>query len=113
MRPASQQVGPKGSIRLAPAGSRANFRPCRFARPSSSEGCVGAAKVGGNITIDTGEFLKSADSLVSASSELGVSGTVDLIGPRVDFNGALISLQGELRAPVVRLVLGPNSLTRR
>jgi large exoprotein involved in heme utilization and adhesion len=58
---------------------------------------------GGDITIDAGEFIKSADSLVSASSALGISGTVELIGPRVDLNGALTSLQGELRAPVVVL----------
>jgi large exoprotein involved in heme utilization and adhesion len=58
---------------------------------------------GGDIAIDAGEFLKSADSIVSASSALGISGTVDLIGPRVDLNGALTTLQGQLRGPVVVL----------
>jgi filamentous hemagglutinin family protein len=53
---------------------------------------------GGNITIDAGEFLKSADSIVSASSELGISGTVEIIGPRVDLNGALVELSSELRS---------------
>src|SRR5829696_2139677 len=32
---------------------------------------------GGDITIIADQFLRSADSLVSASSELGISGTVD------------------------------------
>jgi len=68
---------------------------------------------GGDITIDAGEFLKSADSLVSASSALGISGTVDLIGPRVDLNGALTTLHGELRAPVVVLRDSCPSLGQR
>jgi large exoprotein involved in heme utilization and adhesion len=53
---------------------------------------------GGNITIDAGTFLPSADSLVSASSQLGISGTIDVIGPRVDLNGSLVVLAGDLRA---------------
>ena len=50
---------------------------------------------------------------MSASSALGISGTVDLIGPRVDLNGALISLQGELRAPVAVLREGCEALAGR
>jgi hypothetical protein len=34
---------------------------------------------------------------VSASSQLGISGSVDLIGPRVDLNGSLVVLSSELR----------------
>jgi hypothetical protein len=41
--------------------------------------------------------LPSADSLVSASSQPGISGSVDLIGPRVDLNGSLVVLWSELR----------------
>jgi large exoprotein involved in heme utilization and adhesion len=53
---------------------------------------------GGNITITAGEFLQSADSVVSATSALGISGTIEIIGPRVDLNGALVVLSSELRS---------------
>jgi large exoprotein involved in heme utilization and adhesion len=52
---------------------------------------------GGAIAITTGLFIKSPDSIVPASSELGISGTVEIIGPRVDFNGLLVVLPGDLR----------------
>jgi large exoprotein involved in heme utilization and adhesion len=53
---------------------------------------------GGNITINAGQFIPSADSIVSASSQLGISGTVVISGPRVDVNGALVVLSTELRS---------------
>jgi hypothetical protein len=53
---------------------------------------------GGNITINAGEFVPSVDSIVSASSQLGISGTVVISGPRVDVNGALVVLSSELRS---------------
>jgi large exoprotein involved in heme utilization and adhesion len=53
---------------------------------------------GGNITINAGQFIPSADSIVSASSQLGISGTVMISGPRVDVNGALVVLSSELRS---------------
>jgi filamentous hemagglutinin family protein len=52
---------------------------------------------GGNITITAGQFIPSSDSIVSASSELGISGTVVINGPRVDVNGALVVLSSQLR----------------
>ena len=52
---------------------------------------------GGNITINAGLFIPSSDSIVSATSELGISGTVEINGPRVDVNGALVVLSSELR----------------
>jgi filamentous hemagglutinin family protein len=52
---------------------------------------------GGNITISVNDFFPSADSLVSASSALGISGTVEIIGPRVDLDGSLVVLPSELR----------------
>jgi hypothetical protein len=55
---------------------------------------------GGNITITAGEFIPSADSIVSAASQLGISGTVVISGPRVDVNGALVVLSSELRGLV-------------
>jgi filamentous hemagglutinin family protein len=52
---------------------------------------------GGNITITAGEFIPSSDSIISATSELGISGTVVINGPRVDVNGALVVLSSQLR----------------
>lgn len=52
---------------------------------------------GGDIAINAKEFIASPDSLVSASSQLGISGTVEIIGPRVDLNGSLVVLASELR----------------
>ncbi|MBV8776539.1 MAG: hypothetical protein JO258_05010, partial [Alphaproteobacteria bacterium] len=53
---------------------------------------------GGNITILADEFVSSADSVIQASSQLGVSGTIDILSPIVQVNGALASLSDELRA---------------
>ena len=53
---------------------------------------------GGDIMIDAGEFIASSDSIVSASSQKGISGTIEIIGPRVDLNGALLVLSSELRS---------------
>jgi filamentous hemagglutinin family protein len=52
---------------------------------------------GGNITINAGAFIPSADSIVDASSQTGISGTVVITGPRADVNGALVVLSSELR----------------
>jgi hypothetical protein len=52
---------------------------------------------GGNISIIAGQYIPSSDSLVSASSQLGISGSVEIFGPRVDLNGSLVALAGDLR----------------
>src|SRR5262249_43103021 len=52
---------------------------------------------GGNITITAGQFIPSSDSSVEATSELGISGTIVINGPRVDVNGALVVLSTQLR----------------
>ena len=52
---------------------------------------------GGHITIFANDFFPSADSVVSASSELGISGTVEIIGPRVGLDGSLVVLPSELK----------------
>jgi filamentous hemagglutinin family protein len=52
---------------------------------------------GGNIRINAGAFISSADSIVDASSQKGISGTVLITNPRVDVNGALVVLSSELR----------------
>lgn len=52
---------------------------------------------GGNILINAGIFFRSSDSVVSASSQLGISGIVEIVGPRVDLNGSLVVLSSELR----------------
>jgi filamentous hemagglutinin family protein len=53
---------------------------------------------GGNIIINAGEYIASTDSIVSATSQKGISGTVEIGGPRVDVNGALVVLPSELRS---------------
>jgi hypothetical protein len=53
---------------------------------------------GGNITISANQFLQSADSIGSASSALGISGTIEIVGPRVDLNGAPVVLSIGLRS---------------
>jgi filamentous hemagglutinin family protein len=58
---------------------------------------------GGNIMISADEFVPSAISLVSASSQLGISGTIEINGPRVDINGALVTLPSTLRGPAAIL----------
>ncbi len=55
---------------------------------------------GGNITIDAGAYIASAQSIVSASSQLGISGTVAINGPLVDLNGTLVVLSSQLRSAV-------------
>ena len=43
---------------------------------------------GGNITITAVQFIPSSDSIILATSQLGISGIVEMNGPRVDVNGA-------------------------
>jgi len=52
---------------------------------------------GGNITINAGEFIPSSNSIISATSQLGISGTIEINGPRVDVSGALVVLSSDLR----------------
>jgi large exoprotein involved in heme utilization and adhesion len=47
---------------------------------------------GGNINIVSDYFLSSPDSKVEASSQLGVSGTVNITAPEVDISGSLMIL---------------------
>ena len=53
---------------------------------------------GGNITITADQFIPSSDSSLEATSELGISGTIVIDGPRVDVNGALVVLSTQLRS---------------
>jgi large exoprotein involved in heme utilization and adhesion len=55
---------------------------------------------GGDIAITAGSFIPSTDSIVSATSQLGISGTIVINGPRVDLNGTLVVLSSELRSAV-------------
>jgi filamentous hemagglutinin family protein len=47
---------------------------------------------GGNITIVAENFFKSPDSIVSASSQLGAPGIIDISSPVVDVSGSLADL---------------------
>ena len=44
---------------------------------------------GGNIQISAGQFLKSADSRVEASSRLGINGNISILAPDVDVGSSL------------------------
>jgi hypothetical protein len=49
---------------------------------------------GGNIRIVAGVFLASPESIVDASSQLGIDGTVDIQAPISSISGTLAPLQG-------------------
>ncbi len=51
---------------------------------------------GGDIQITTEVFLVSPDSLISASSEFGVAGNIEIFAPDVDISGSLVTLSGAL-----------------
>jgi hypothetical protein len=51
---------------------------------------------GGEITINPGLCVASTESIVSASSQLGISGMVLINGPQVDVNSARVVLSSEL-----------------
>jgi hypothetical protein len=53
---------------------------------------------GGNIRIWAGQFVQSAGSVVSATSQLGISGQIAISGPPVNLTGSLVVLSSELRA---------------
>jgi filamentous hemagglutinin family protein len=53
---------------------------------------------GGNIKISAGSYIASNDSPVTASSQKGVSGMVEINGI-IPLNGSLVVLSGELRNP--------------
>jgi large exoprotein involved in heme utilization and adhesion len=50
---------------------------------------------GGNIRIVADYFLSTPDSVIDASSELGVSGSVDISAPRTDLNNGLKPLPAQ------------------
>ncbi|MDM8558601.1 filamentous hemagglutinin N-terminal domain-containing protein [Candidatus Parabeggiatoa sp. HSG14] len=49
---------------------------------------------GGNIRIAAEQFIKSPDSLISASSKLGIDGEINIDSPTVDMNAFIIVLSG-------------------
>jgi filamentous hemagglutinin family protein len=50
---------------------------------------------GGNITIVAGQFLSSPGTVVEASSELGISGTIAIQAPESNVTGSLAELSGK------------------
>ena len=51
---------------------------------------------GGNITITAGTFFATPDSLVDASSELGIDGTVSIVAPDTDVTSGITTLPSEV-----------------
>ena len=58
---------------------------------------------GGNISIVTEAFIASGDSTISASSEFGLSGNVDVFAPDIDIAGSLAVLPGLLDVSALQL----------
>ena len=54
---------------------------------------------GGNIDITTNALLQSGDSIISASSALGIQGTIEIHAPESDLAGGLTPLPGGLVDP--------------
>jgi hypothetical protein len=51
---------------------------------------------GGNITITAGTFFKTPDSVVDASSALGIDGTVSIVAPDTDVTSGITTLPSEV-----------------
>jgi large exoprotein involved in heme utilization and adhesion len=47
---------------------------------------------GGIITINSDHLIRSADSIIDASSQLGINGTVNILSPEQDFSRGLNTL---------------------
>jgi large exoprotein involved in heme utilization and adhesion len=47
---------------------------------------------GGNILIQAGQLISSPDSVIQASSELGIDGNIDIAAPETDVGGAIAIL---------------------
>jgi large exoprotein involved in heme utilization and adhesion len=77
-------------------GSNVTIDPQLVILDHSSITAQAVAGHGGNIMIAADQFIQSSDSLVSASSQRGVSGTV-VINGLVNANGALVVLSTQLR----------------
>ncbi len=52
---------------------------------------------GGNIRIVTDHLLTTLDSLISASSRLGIDGQIDIISPDITVSNGLLGLSNQLR----------------
>jgi hypothetical protein len=92
-----------GEITTSAKGETGNDGNIRLDLQSVAQSNIIAKAIkghGGNITIIANEFLQSADIVVSATSQLGIYGTIEIIGPRVDLNGALVVLSSKLRSAV-------------
>lgn len=66
---------------------------------------------GGNIDIGTGLFLKDPISKISASSQLGIDGIINIESPNVDVNASLVNLPD--RYEDISLFLSDPCLGRR
>jgi filamentous hemagglutinin family protein len=53
---------------------------------------------GGNITIVADQLVRSSDSAITATSQLGLSGEIAISGPQLDLNSSLVVLASALRS---------------
>lgn len=90
-------IGSGGTITTSAAGGQGNGGDITIGADSVvlQDGQIRAnafAGHGGNIRIATGVFLADPDSRVSASSTLGIAGTVNIQAPVADLSGSLTPL---------------------
>jgi filamentous hemagglutinin family protein len=58
---------------------------------------------GGNIGITAGQYFASLDSIVQASSQRGINGTINIQSPDTNVTGSLVELSGRfLQLPVIQ-----------
>lgn len=81
-----------GDISIAP-----RYEQMQFAILNRSEVLANAYEgKGGNIRIETDQFISSGTSRVDASSKLGIDGTVNIVSPETDVSQGLVTLPATL-----------------
>jgi hypothetical protein len=94
----------RGGITTSVAGGTGNGGNITLSAPFTAlnDGTVKANAVGGNggnIHIVTSQYLKTPDSLVQASSQTGISGTIVVQAPANTVTASLAELSGRLLGP--------------
>ncbi|MCP4700011.1 MAG: hypothetical protein GY862_24640, partial [Gammaproteobacteria bacterium] len=89
-----------------------NSAPKLFVLNNGSIVAQAAAGHGGNILIHAKNFLQSADSVVSASSDLGIDGSVRIYAPEGNMIARLVVLPADFSESSLSLKSCPGRLTK-
>ncbi len=76
---------------------------CEISAPTYKLAFVSVAGPGGNISIVSDFFFASPDSLIEASSALGITGTVAISAPETDLSAGVTVLTSTLMDAAERL----------